>query len=451
MLILLCALSSCNNWFDVAPKETYMDEDNLFKQESAFRNAMNGIYTDLRSDDAYGLVLSLGALELMGQTFVPDASYEPIAGFDNTSQTVKDIHEGAWSRLYNVINSCNNLLRIFEKRTEVNFISGSREMMMAELKALRAFLHYELVRLYHPASVRNSDFKGVCWVDGVNTAQELTTNALLAKINDELTKALVDLEKYDPVVTGVSYDRDELLGTSVIARSLKMNYYAALAVKARLCMELATAEAHREAIACADEVIASGFVSFATSKGTDIAFSKEHVFALPSKGMSDKAYNLYMYPGMPVSPVVDISVWRTASPNDLRLSWFDTGFSSIYPKYGEESIAVGLGSEQPIPMIKLGEMYLIAAEASLKLSDRQGAYAYMNEFATKRFRNTTLSESSTIAEFEADILLESQREFLGEGKLFFYYKRNNFSSITKYDGGTLTMDASKYDWAIPQY
>ena len=48
MVVAVLALSSCNNWFDVAPKEEYIDEDALFSSESAFRNALNGIYTELR-------------------------------------------------------------------------------------------------------------------------------------------------------------------------------------------------------------------------------------------------------------------------------------------------------------------------------------------------------------------------------------------------------------------
>ena len=54
MVVAVLALSSCNNWFDVAPKEEYIDEDALFSSESAFRNALNGIYTELRSSELFG-------------------------------------------------------------------------------------------------------------------------------------------------------------------------------------------------------------------------------------------------------------------------------------------------------------------------------------------------------------------------------------------------------------
>ena len=64
--LALLLFSSCSDWFDVAPKEEYIDEEALFSSESAFRNAMNGIYTELRGRDLYGGNLTLGGVEFMG-------------------------------------------------------------------------------------------------------------------------------------------------------------------------------------------------------------------------------------------------------------------------------------------------------------------------------------------------------------------------------------------------
>ena len=90
MVVAVLALSSCNNWFDVAPKEEYIDEDALFSSESAFRNALNGIYTELRSSELFGSNLGLGGIEFMGQTLVPDSELKPIAEFDYDSQIMKE-------------------------------------------------------------------------------------------------------------------------------------------------------------------------------------------------------------------------------------------------------------------------------------------------------------------------------------------------------------------------
>ena len=54
MVVAVLALSSCNNWFDVAPKEEYIDEDAVISSESAFRIGLNGIYRELPSSELFG-------------------------------------------------------------------------------------------------------------------------------------------------------------------------------------------------------------------------------------------------------------------------------------------------------------------------------------------------------------------------------------------------------------
>ena len=99
-------------------------------------------------------------------------------------------------------------------------------------------------------------------------------------------------------------------------------------------------------------------------------------------------------------------------------------------------------------MVKLGEIYLIAAEAALEQNDLAGTYGYLSTFVTKRFSRTTLTELSTAEEFRAEICTQYVREFLGEGQLFYAYKRWNLSSIPSYTGGSVDM-TNKYTWIIP--
>lgn len=456
LAILAIGLSSCSDWFDTPPKENFLDEDRLFTKESAFRNAMNGIYTEIRSTGLYGDFLTLEGVEFMGQTFVPDEPLKPVADLKYDDDIVKSNIDNAWIAMYNSIQSCNNLLRIFDEKNQVVFIAGSKEMMIAELKALRAFLHYELVRLYNPSLAVDPAFKGVVWTDAKGSATVLSNKDICAKIESELTAALTQLKRYDPVVTKVHYDKDELLGTKVTARMWKMNYYAALAVKARVSLASATQDGYTDALAAAKEIIESGIVDFAASAGTDFAFSKEHLFGLSSPekekgGLQDLSTDLFIERHIKLSPVADMTSWASADPNDLRLRWFvTTDRSDMSVKYGEGSIVEGHLTAQRIPMIKLGEVYMIAAEAALGLNNTPTAFDYMKTFATKRFRVTSLTASSTVAQIESEIKTQYTREFLGEGQLFHFYKRKNLATIPSYNGGSVTMSAGKYTWPIPK-
>ena len=48
------------------------------------------------------------------------------------------------------------------------------------------------------------------------------------------------------------------------------------------------------------------------------------------------------------------------------------------------------------------------------------------------------------------LLNEYQKEFWGEGQLFFYYKRLNMPSIPSALGNDVVMDALKYQMPLPQ-
>ena len=59
---------SCNAWLDVTPDNAIADDD-LFSTGFGYRNALNGIYTNLASDELYGKQLSWGFLSAISQQY----------------------------------------------------------------------------------------------------------------------------------------------------------------------------------------------------------------------------------------------------------------------------------------------------------------------------------------------------------------------------------------------
>lgn len=65
---------SCNAWLDVTPDNAIADDD-LFSTGFGYRNALNGIYTNLASDELYGKQLSWGFLSAISQQY--NQKWEP--------------------------------------------------------------------------------------------------------------------------------------------------------------------------------------------------------------------------------------------------------------------------------------------------------------------------------------------------------------------------------------
>ena len=92
-------------------------------------------------------------------------------------------------------------------------------------------------------------------------------------------------------------------------------------------------------------------------------------------------------------------------------------FSYLFTKYTQE----GLSS---LPVMRISEMYLVAAEAAPTLEE---GISYFRKFRTSRDLQTLTY--STKIQLQSDILKEYEKEFYGEGQMFYAYKRVNSPSM----------------------
>ena len=96
-----------------------------------------------------------------------------------------------------------------------------------------------------------------------------------------------------------------------------------------------------------------------------------------------------------------------------------------------------------IPLIRISEMYYILAEAS---TNEEEALSSINKVLETR----GLDRLTSYEQIPDKLLNEYQKEFWGEGQLFFYYKRLNMPSIPSALGNDVVMDALKYQMPLPQ-
>ncbi len=67
VLVGVCLmLMACNDWLDVQPK-SQVEDNEMFKSETGFKEALAGVYSSMLSNSTYARELTYGAIGVMGQ------------------------------------------------------------------------------------------------------------------------------------------------------------------------------------------------------------------------------------------------------------------------------------------------------------------------------------------------------------------------------------------------
>ena len=260
-------------------------------------------------------------------------------------------------------------------------------------------------------------------------------------------------------MTGKSYN-DKYVAYD---RTQRMNYYAATALLARI--ELFR-ENYREAYRLADEIIKSGPFRFIRPEEiieTDIygkelkvdrIFMPEMIFGLYTETVLSASKTTYE--GLTQDFVKSSNCYEES---DVRRNWLFTNPSANYKinmiRYQRSQLAEDAYKYQAsvVPMLKISEMYLIAAEASLKDKNTGGdAVALLNSIKQERLVNELPADAGE-EKVQAEITHEYICDFKGEGQLFYYYKRNHMTAVDdgRYNGNTVIMKPENYLFPLPKY
>ena len=123
-----------------------------------------------------------------------------------------------------------------------------------------------------------------------------------------------------------------------------------------------------------------------------------------------------------------------------RAGWSTSGANRYFYKYADMQ-DTGTVENTMIPMLRLGEMYLIAAEAQSDVLANGVSYVNM----LRRYRGISTSLPSLTQEL---LIYEYIRELYGEGQLFFLYKRL-FTTIIRSATGSLNTLPGSNVFVVP--
>ena len=492
MIVLLSALVSCDSWLDVKPTDR-TSGDVLFEDLNGFQKALNGVYVELNNRSIYGRNMTATMLDIMAQYYTISSSsgvYDRIVRYNYEDVTYnKPVYQAMWEKCYNLIVNLNVIINQCGESNPA--LSGIwHGLIKGEALATRAFFHLDMLRLFGPVYSENRTTPCIPYVKNTDqmVSPLLSAEQVGKLIIEDLTEAIALLKNSDPIIEDGVMNSSASEGNGLRYRQYRMNYYAARALLARTYMWIGD---HQNAYKTATELLqdipadSGGTFPFTTAANAtdatipDRMFSTEVMFSAYDNYRSQDIHNNAFHPELSAT-----SILRFAYPNNGALwsgrisqlfdniddyrykMWFATfptmsGTSvHFFRKYENPGSSVSLTAAQVarlatfsrmIPLIRISEVYLIAAESAIVATGNLSeATSYLSKL--RAARNVADLPAADFDQLRNHIEWEFRREFLGEGQMFYFYKRIKKGLIP--DGAntgtnTIEMTTVKYVVTLP--
>lgn len=444
--ILAASLSSCvNDWLDVAPSDG-TDADAVLTSSSDLDAARTGMYKALKGNSSL--------VDYYGQQFFvygdvhagDDYQYNNLGGsnrasfyYDMNYQTASEFNTStvSWQSPYVVIGRANRIIAAAEggKLSDAVEAKAKIEQYAAESKVLRALVHFDLVRIYGKPYTENQ---------GASLGVPLVTEVLES---DAKPARSTVAEVYTQVVK----DLTEAISSNALATETEPGYVSVWGAKAILSRVYLNMGDYANALSVAEDIIKNSGAALWTRdqyfKAWDASTpnESEFLFRLNVAGSTDNndlngIGNLQQRDGykemVATKKFVDM---LTSDPKDVRNDMF---LPATAPKevatYGTNKVFLNklrgqgdnLRNVTIVPIIRLSEVYLTAAECAFRNNDKTKAVEYLNDLVKNR--TTTEASLATVDNITLErILIERRKELIGEGQRYFDALRNN-ETITRY-------------------
>lgn len=448
--ILAASLSSCvNDWLDVAPSDG-TDADAALTSSSDLAAARTGMYAALKGNS--------NLVDYYGQQFFvygdvhagDDYQYNNIGGsnrasfyYDMNYQTASEFSSStsssnvAWKSPYIVIGRANRIIAAVEggALSDAAEAKATIDQYAAEAKVLRALAHFDLVRIYgKPYTEDQGASLGVPLVTGVLESNAKPARSTVAEVYTQVVK-----------------DLTEAISSNALATETEPGYVSVWGAKAILSRVYLNMGDYANALSVAEDIIKNSGAALWTRdqylKAWDASTpnESEFLFRLNVAGSTDNndlngIGNLQQRDGykemVATKKFVDM---LTSDPKDVRNDMF---LPATAPKevatYGTNKVFLNklrgqggnLRNVTIVPIIRLSEVYLTAAECAFRNNDKTKAVEYLNDLVKNR--TTTEASLATVDNITLErILIERRKELIGEGQRYFDALRNN-ETITRY-------------------
>jgi starch-binding outer membrane protein, SusD/RagB family len=424
LLVFLTAATSCKKSFLELNPPTSLTPDQALATEADLLVALRGTYASLRTGATLGATSY--APDFFGRTvpvlgdIMADNAYQHSQNtnrytlYNNYSMNATDANAlGLWASAYRAILRANNIINSpVASNANVDQYKG-------EAYAIRALSYFTLIRYFAKPYTDNPASLGVPIVKTYNADLKPARNTVAevyTLILDDLTKAYTLMTKF--------------------TNSTQFSKYAAKGLQAKVYLTMD--DKTKAKTAALDVITNSGFTVVAAADhaaywtSTTVKTDKvETLFEVSSDGVGNLAFDalsyIYSQNGNYGDLVVADDLYALFGTTDVRKALYPvvqrpkpvgtTPGGPAVPTVNKYPVITGDLSDTKI--VRMSEMYLIAAEASLPANETD-AQTYVNYITSRRNADPIASTGTQLFE---DIITERRKELAFEGDRYLDLQR----------------------------
>ena len=437
---LMVGFTACKKDFLDVPPTNSGDAETSIQTPADAKVMINGLMSKMTSSAYYGRNFMLygdvkgGDLTIFSQGRGLDALYT----FNQSKSS--NSYSGFWNQIYHCILQANNIISSIERLKEAGTTENFDSYLGQALTA-RALMYFDLVRLYgKPYSQAKTSFG----VPNITEPLDASAQPLRNTVEENYTQIVADLLEAAPLLSKTKSNG-------------YLNYYGNLAVQARVYLNM---EKYQDALDAAETIINSNVYklysnaewtpSWTTQFGSESIFELTMLptesdlgtaslgFYLRRKGHgSSAAAGWFMASDYFLDRLAEdagdvrwgVMSYDESSNDHLGASYKYSGSTTL------EGDGKGNSSAVNVKVIRLSEIYLIAAEAAFHI-DKEKAATYLNAIR-KRSPNLEPATAETIT---LDMILdERSKELFTEGHRFFDMMRLKQSITFNDEFGGITV------------
>ncbi|MDA9760552.1 RagB/SusD family nutrient uptake outer membrane protein [Flavobacteriaceae bacterium] len=445
LVLLTLGLYSCTDKFLDEEENYLIDSEGYFNSEDDYYMALVGAYDLLQATYVNNLLGEIAsdntlcggesATDVVGFQQIDDMTHTPV------NANLRDI----WNWMFAGVKRTNYFLE-FQNNIEFD----GRVQMVAEVRFLRAYFHFELVKWFGGIPVKDYanalEGGGKRFSPGDETSiPRYSVEEVYALIESDLIFAANNLDYTTPQVGRVTKGAAQaLLGkaylyqdkfsdaATVLGNLIDNGPYQLVddyseifendgenGVESVFEVQYSDGEgAGFDCLQCSEGNVAVGFMGIRNHTGP--TYDSGYSFNVPTQEAYDNFDNDDTRKDV---SILDIVVWAEETEATYVEGYEHTGFYNrkYLPRKGDQNIGdQNLTNPNNYRAIRYADVLLMAAEANNRGNlDETKALAYLNQVRERAFGDSSHNSSATGAALTDAILDERRHELLGEGHRFF--------------------------------